>query len=64
MTIAANVVAAGAVVLTAAESAAAGDDLTVNAGIRPSITGSSVTLNAGDNASVGAGALLSAWRRR
>jgi fibronectin-binding autotransporter adhesin len=51
-TIAADVISAGPIVLTAADSAGAGDDLTVNAGVLVESTGSSVTLNAGDVATI------------
>ena len=44
--------ALGAVILTATDSGAAGDDLAVNASVTS--TGSSVTLNAGDNATISA----------
>ncbi|MCG8648476.1 MAG: Ig-like domain-containing protein, partial [Pirellulales bacterium] len=49
LNIAANVTAAGAITLTASDSAAAGDDLTIAAGVTVESTGSSVTLQAGDN---------------
>src|SRR4029450_5378496 len=59
--VAAHVVSVGAITLTATDSALAGDDLTVNAGITVQSTGASVTLHAGDNAPIGgAGTLLSA----
>jgi len=60
LTVAANITSGGAIAVTATDSVAAGDDMTVNAGIAIQSTGSSVTLNAGDNASIGAGALLAA----
>ncbi|MCO6456926.1 MAG: Ig-like domain-containing protein [Pirellulaceae bacterium] len=51
LTVAASVLAVGPVALTASDSAAVGDDLTVNGGgVFVQSTGSSVTLNAGDDA--------------
>ncbi|MDX1948077.1 MAG: autotransporter-associated beta strand repeat-containing protein, partial [Pirellulaceae bacterium] len=52
LTVAANVVMGGSVVLTAFDSAAAGDILTVNTGILVRSTGSTVTLNGGDGVSL------------
>ena len=53
LTIAANVISAAAIVLTATDSATpAVDNLTVNAGVTIQSTGSTVTLNAGDNATI------------
>ena len=60
LTIAANVISAGAIVLTATDSAGAGDNLIVNAGVTIQSTGSTVTLNAGDNATIPATSLLAA----
>ncbi|MCI0361063.1 MAG: hypothetical protein L0211_21500, partial [Planctomycetaceae bacterium] len=62
LTVAANIVSVGAITLTATDSAAvAVDNLTVNAGVTVQSTGASVTLNAGDNATIGgAGTLLAA----
>ncbi|QDT97805.1 golvesin C-terminal-like domain-containing protein [Gimesia aquarii] len=49
LTVAANVTGALPVTLTAGDSAGAGDDLTVNAGVTVESTGANVVLNAGDD---------------
>ncbi|WP_197993345.1 LamG-like jellyroll fold domain-containing protein, partial [Gimesia aquarii] len=49
LTIASDVTAAGAVTLTAGDSAGPGDDLTINAGVTVESTGANVVLNAGDD---------------
>ena len=60
LTISADLTSAAAILLTAAESPAAGDDLTVNSGVILESTGSSVTLRAGDNILVSAGSTIKA----
>ena len=57
VTVAANMSAVGAITVTASESAAA-DNLIVNAGVSITSSGSSITLNAGDDATINAGVLL------
>ncbi|MBC7853148.1 MAG: hypothetical protein IAF94_06910, partial [Pirellulaceae bacterium] len=53
LTVAANVIMGGAVVLTAGESATDDvDNLTVNPGVTVQSTGNSVTLNSGDNTTI------------
>ncbi|MCO6459575.1 MAG: VCBS repeat-containing protein, partial [Pirellulaceae bacterium] len=47
-----NVSSVGDVTLTAADSAAAGDDLTVNPAVSVTSTGGNIILNAGDNADI------------
>jgi hypothetical protein len=60
LTVAANVTAPGFVSLSAADSPAAGDDLTVNANVFVQSFNSSVTLSAGDDLSIGPFAVVSA----
>ena len=60
LTIAADITSAGAITLSAAETPATGDDLTVNPGVTIQSTGSSVTLQAGDNVNVQAGSTIQA----
>ncbi|HEX4794745.1 MAG TPA: hypothetical protein VH370_13175 [Humisphaera sp.] len=60
LTIAANVTSASAIVLSAGETAAAGDDLFVLPGVTIQSTTSSVTLQAGDNLSIPAGSTIQA----
>ncbi len=60
LTLAANVTASGAAVLSAVDTAAVGDDLTVNANVILQSTGSTLTLNAGDAMTAPATALLAA----
>lgn len=60
LTINANVTSASAITLSAAESPAAGDDLTVDPGVTIQSTTSSVTLQAGDNVTVPIGATVEA----
>jgi len=60
LTVAADVTATGDVTLTATDSAAPGDDLTVNAGVTVSSTGGNVVLNAGDDLLLSPTALVSA----
>ncbi|QDU26437.1 Hemolysin, chromosomal [Anatilimnocola aggregata] len=50
LTIASDSISLGDVVFTASDSAAVGDNLTVNSGVTVQSTGGSVTLNAGDDA--------------
>ncbi|MBN70646.1 MAG: hypothetical protein CME32_15365, partial [Gimesia sp.] len=52
LTVSSDVVAGDSVVLTAADSAGAGDDLTVNAGAKVQSLGAEVALLAGDNVNV------------
>jgi autotransporter-associated beta strand protein len=60
LTVAANVLAAGPIALAAGESAADNvDNLTVNNGITIQSTGSSVTLNSGDDTNIAATAVIS-----
>jgi hypothetical protein len=49
LTVASNVTGGSTVTLTAGDSAAAGDDLTINAGITVQSTGADVVLSAGDD---------------
>ncbi|MEQ9066438.1 MAG: hypothetical protein RLO18_06920, partial [Gimesia chilikensis] len=49
LTVASNVSGSGTVTLTAGDSAIAGDDLTINAGVTVESTGSNVVLTAGDD---------------
>lgn len=58
LTIAANIVQAGAISLNAGEVAGAGDNLTINNGVTVRSTGGGVTLNAGDNIALGTGSLV------
>ncbi|MFO0846958.1 MAG: hypothetical protein U0871_00155 [Gemmataceae bacterium] len=60
LTVASDVNGVGDVTLTATDSAAAGDDLTVNPGVTVRSQTGTVTLQAGDNLAVGAGAVLKA----
>lgn len=60
LVVGADVMSAGAIVLTATETAVAGDDLTVNSGVTIESTGSSVTLRAGDNITVSFGSTIQA----
>ncbi|QDU23547.1 beta strand repeat-containing protein [Urbifossiella limnaea] len=60
LTVAANVATTGTITLTATDSAAAGDDLTINSGVIVTSTGANVILNAGDNVSIPAGATVNA----
>ncbi|MBI3312708.1 MAG: S-layer family protein [Candidatus Omnitrophica bacterium] len=55
LTIAADMIQAATINLTAGESGAAGDDLTINAGVTVNSTGDAVTLRAGDDVIFGAG---------
>ncbi|MFI4852668.1 MAG: hypothetical protein ACIAZJ_26450, partial [Gimesia chilikensis] len=56
LTVASDVTASGIVTLTAADSAGAGDDLTINTGVTVESTGSEVSLNSGDNFLLNVGA--------
>lgn len=58
LTVAADVVAAGLVTLTAGESAGGGDNLTVQSGVTVSSALGSVTLYAGDDVTIEAGATV------
>jgi hypothetical protein len=60
LTVAATVTAAGLVALTAADSPAAGDDLTFDANVFVQSLNGSVTLSAGDDLSIGPFAVVSA----
>ncbi|WP_146408323.1 dockerin type I domain-containing protein [Allorhodopirellula heiligendammensis] len=60
LTIDSDITAAGAIVLTASDTANSGDDLTVMSGATIESTGSSVTLQAGDNIIVESGSTIQA----
>ncbi len=60
LTVAADVTDTGTILLTASDSAATGDDLTVAAGITIESTAGSVTLQAGDNLNLVAGSTVQA----
>ena len=60
LTLAANVTGTGAVTVSAGDTAAAGDDLTINANVILQSSGSTLTLNAGDGMTAPATALLAA----
>ncbi|WP_146393883.1 dockerin type I domain-containing protein [Allorhodopirellula solitaria] len=60
LTIDSDITAAGAIVLTAADTPGAGDDLTVNSGATIESTSSSVTLRAGDNVAISPGSTIQA----
>lgn len=61
LTVAANVSSAGDVILTAGNSAAAGDNLTVNPGVTVQSTAGNTTLRAGDTVIVPVGATVTAF---
>ncbi|MEZ6100077.1 MAG: Calx-beta domain-containing protein [Pirellulaceae bacterium] len=61
LNVATNVSAWGDVTLTAGDSASAGDDLTVNAGVSVNSLLGNVNLRAGDNVSLPAGTTVAAW---
>lgn len=58
LTFAADVISAGSLVASAGESAGAGDDLTVNAGVTLRSIAGDILLSAGDNVLVGVGSLV------
>ena len=60
LTVANNVTSGGAVTLTATDAATAGQDLLVNAGVTVRSINATVTLNAGDDATLPAGSLVTA----
>ncbi|MDX1944428.1 MAG: hypothetical protein SFU86_03405, partial [Pirellulaceae bacterium] len=60
LTIAANAITSGGMTYTAGDSAAAGDDLTVNTGVTVQDTTAALTFNAGDNLTFTAGSTVQA----
>ncbi len=58
LTIASDIVQNGAVILTAGETAGAGDDLTVNNGVTVRSINDNVILNAGDNVNLNSGSTV------
>jgi Ca2+-binding RTX toxin-like protein len=60
LSVATDVTSAGTLTLTALDSAAAGDDLTINAGDTVESTSGAVVLNAGDNLTLGTSATVHA----
>ncbi len=60
LTIAANAITSGGMTYTASDSAAAGDDLTVNAGVTVQDTSAALTMNGGDNVTFNTGTTVRA----
>ncbi|MCU0878232.1 MAG: Ig-like domain-containing protein, partial [Pirellulaceae bacterium] len=61
LTIAANAITSGGMTYTASDSAAAGDDLTVNAGVTVQDTTAALTMNGGDNVTFNTGSVVRAF---